>query len=823
MARSPKVVLTNLSLANDQLQGHFEGNKTKLSDSAKVSRTTVHKFFQGSGISESSFRKLCFALRLNFKEISLLETDPSSISSSSTASSNILSKTSQINESLFREVQEFCRQKIYSQDSFIRLLSGKEVGVDQLYVDVYLLERQERKHLKRLRDIAKELDLSEDRYALSKRIGNSKPSLDVANENPKLVICGKPGAGKTTLLKRLAIDWCHKKFQPHLIAILVELREIQDESWSLFKSIKDKMGFKDSGEAQKNFQEMLEGGSLLILMDGLDEVPTSKIRQKVNNEIERFSKSYPKNRFILTCRTQIMERIPDGFESMEVAEFDKEKSELFVLNWFKSSGKSEVEAEEIKGQYESAIKTNPDLRELTRTPVLLSLICLVLQDQGEIIPDKAWLYKKGIRLLLETWNREKQIEEWEIGSEIYQCLKIEDKEKLLIRIAGEKFDNYSETELPSFHLFQENEILNYLGHHLQIKSYEEGLSILKAIEAQSGILIERSDEIWSFSHYSFQEYFVVQWLAELGNEELLEKILLPLWQEKITEIVKSQQPADKLLKIVKIAIDKIVADSANIQSFLNWITRKSETEEKDLNDLHVRKFYFLIYINPFSLARARTRSRSNTVEKYLRLDSLLNVADNIHMTLSHKKFYDYSIDLAHGIVLDRARDQAIDRSISSASLHPYLDIDLDISVILGFAAILDEVPEIIVDLERYLNKVIVGNRKATIQLNVLKENLLNEYEGNRKSFLFWWRQNGSEWIRDVRSATIGIRDIGYDFQFSEEEVFRLQDYYELSNFLCDLLNIDGAINDRDRIEIEETFFLPWSSLQMRQPNNYKNP
>ena len=227
----------------------------------------------------------------------------------------------------------------------------------------------------------------------------------------------------------------------------------------------------------------LKQGKLLVLMDGLDEVPTNEFRSNVQNQLRQVSRDYPQNRFILTCRTQIMESIPDNFTSVEIAEFSPKQVEKFVQNWFKASGESETEAIEQWEKMSSAIANKPDLNELTVTPVLLSLICLVLQDEREIPADRAWLYKKGTKLLLNRWNDEKQIGDWEVGTRNYRELSIEDKESLLIEIAACKFEN-----LKNFVLFEQEELADQITQNHRVIAAKSSRSSAQNIEQVSTIL-----------------------------------------------------------------------------------------------------------------------------------------------------------------------------------------------------------------------------------------------------------------------------------------------------------------------------------------------
>jgi predicted NACHT family NTPase len=46
-------------------------------------------------------------------------------------------------------------------------------------------------------------------------------------------------------------------------------------------------------------------------------------------------------------------------------------------------------------------------------------------------------------------------------------------------------------------------------------------TFLKIFETETGLLIERSAGYWSFSHLTFQEYFVAQKILEIRMAKLL--------------------------------------------------------------------------------------------------------------------------------------------------------------------------------------------------------------------------------------------------------------------------------------------------------------
>ena len=76
-----------------------------------------------------------------------------------------------------------------------------------------------------------------------------------------------------------------------------------------------------------------------------------------------------------------------------------------------------------------------------------------------------------------------------------------------------------------------------------------------------------------------------------------------------------------------------------------------------------------------------------------------------------------------------------------------------------------------------------------------------------------WRElKGEAWTRQLREVMIEYRNIGYDWQFSDEQQQRLWQYYDANKLLVDCLNSDCYVSRDVRQEIEDTLLLPMNEI-----------
>jgi len=594
MARHSKQSISatkeGLQLANFALKKVCSGKKTILKDFAGVSRSRVQDFFAGKPVGIETFQAICKALEIeDWQNIAGLSNtiNPQPEQRSQESDLDI--------DALVREVRSHCCEAILDNYSKIRLLDDTRIDIDLLYVDVYVLEKLSSKRPASISGLLEGVEQREDyeRLTLGQR-QKRLPGQEIVQQFPRLMVLGKPGSGKTTFLRHLAVDCSKGKFFCDHIPVLIELRSIKEgNSFNLLNLIHQEFGLAQ----QEQTQQILNQGKAFILLDALDEV-SSQLRQSVRDQIYEFAKEYRKNRFVLTCRTQTTEYIADNLQPIEVADFDAEQVKTFARNWFTAIPETSGQGEEWTRRFVEKLEENQQICELAVTPILLSLTCLLFTAEQDLPTQQPELYEKGIDLLLKQWDRVREI------PRDYQQLSISDKQKLLSYLAFRKFE-----QPDNFILFEQNEIEGYIAEHLGIEA-EESETILKAIEAHHGLLIERAQGFWSFSHLTFQEYFTARKIVTSCNEyavddptlqALVSHLTEDRWREVFLLTVQMLDSPDVLLRLMKQKVNSLISNDKNLQLFFYWICFKSLTvffydKVTYYKSLAIRIFYFCLVL-----------------------------------------------------------------------------------------------------------------------------------------------------------------------------------------------------------------------------------
>jgi len=472
----------------------------------------------------------------------------------------------------------------------------------ELFVDVNILEELSSSRKSELDDLWQDFTTGMQGYSSNRsldRIGLGKErqrvsGLEVLAKNTNLMVVGKPGSGKTTYLQRVVTECNAGNLQAHRIPVLIKLREFVDDgrevAYSLERYLERCWRLSDA-----ETQLVLDRGRALVLLDGLDEV-TGEDGKKIAKEFKRFARAYPQVQVIVTCRTQSQESRFERFDYVEVADFDEPQVRAFAQHWFKTvmGDKSAGLARAQEFLEQLFLEENKPIRELAITPILLSLTCAVFHQTGKFYSKRSKLYEEGLELLLEQWDKSREIER----DEIYRDLSVERKLELLSYLAVKKF------EQPQYLLFEQAEVEGYIAEFLGIGQRDSRV-VLKAIEAQHGLLIERSQKIWSFSHLTFQEYCTAYYIGKYHSkiEELItKKINNNRWREVFILIPSMMKNSDVFFGLINNEI-KRSSEKSTIYNWLKWadqVASKSKVSVSHNARIALAIFLGTTFISVFS-------------------------------------------------------------------------------------------------------------------------------------------------------------------------------------------------------------------------------
>lgn len=737
-----------------------------LSGMAGCTRQTVSKFLAGQRIEKRIFQDICSELDLKWVELVEVETDESI---------NLLPNINQLVETVRTNIYD----SIQIQCGSMRVLDMTHpIDLNTIYTDVNILEKITGRQRLEYQDLMQNSSLENfDRFSLSRIQEAHIPALYAVDKYAKLMILGKPGAGKTTFLKSVALQCIEGRFKPELIPLFITLKDFAEagkqhslldytiqllNSYGIEPDTKSKKEYWSSlfDDSTTPVEFLLKQGKFLILLDGLDEITTADNSRRSLQQIKDFSNQFAKNIFTITCRIAAKEYVFEKFTEVEVSDFKDRQIATFSYQWFQS--KNDLFKAE---NFINKLQEEPGIRELASSPLLLTLLCLVFGESGSFPSNRSELYKEGLDVLLKKWDVNRNI----YRNNIYPSLSLKRKEDLLSQIAWNTFERGN-------YFFKQKEIERYITEYIRhlpnAKMEEEALqldseTVLKSIEAQHGLFVERARGIYSFSHLTFQEYFTARKIVTSANSDtLIKKVATHVndkrWREILLLTVGMLNNADLLLESIKKYIDSILSQDEKIQKFLVWVEQKSCSVKSRYKPASVRAYYFNLNFNlnldrtlESSLDRAFARSRSRIREFSFRLD--------FYLILTLQTDLDFTLALNRVIALSRLL--TVDHIELYNSLQHMKDI----------------LPDVLFD--------------------------------NRGNSIDWLKANDRDWINQLRKIAIEHRNIGHDWQFSEAQEKLLKQYYDANKLLIDCLNSDCYVSREVRESIESTLLLPISSIE----------
>ncbi len=376
-----------------------------------------------------------------------------------------------------------------------------------------------------LRDAEKQRDIRRQEYASQPL----RPVLEVTGDSTikRNVILGDPGSGKSSLLRFLALQWAlikdaNRRYTEPL-PLLIELREYNrwdcPNSKSFLRYLHEAQTWHRLN--QQTLDHLLkQQDRVMLLLDGLDEIFDSVQRERVLNDIHRFSNNYPQTTIILTSRVvgYKPQRLRDAeFRHFMLQDLDEKQIDTFLEKWHDVTFDKEEEAETKRERLSKAIKDSKSIAMLAGNPLLLTMMAILNRYQ-ELPRDRAELYSQASRVLLHQWDTERALADFPgLSAEIGLKEKID-----LLRCVA-KFMQQGPGGLAG-NIISESDLADLIEDYLQDElQFTQAKAVTRAVieqlRARNFILCFLGAESYAFVHRTFLEYFCATEIVHRFNVE----------------------------------------------------------------------------------------------------------------------------------------------------------------------------------------------------------------------------------------------------------------------------------------------------------------
>jgi len=357
----------------------------------------------------------------------------------------------------------------------------------------------------------------------------------------RAVILGDPGGGKSTLSLKLTFDIARSCFPassariPFLVVLRDYTKEFEAGKATMLQYLENICKSPYNLEPENGFVEYaLSSGRAFIIFDGLDELIDTSLRRKVVDLVESFAYKYPMTPMLVTTRKVGYEEAPLDhtlFNPVQLAQLDDVKVRTYADKWF--SLDNTIERNRREELSRSFFRDSRFVADLTRNPLMLSLMCGIYASENYIPANRPDVYKKCAELLFDKWDKQRGIVtplpfdahvKHAVNALAYSIYSHPDKQAGLTRdhlvrfvkefLLAKRFEDEDEAETAA------SQFVDFCTGRAWVLS---------------NVGSDTAQELYGFTHRTFLEYFAANQLVRLNPtadqlfEKLKEKIAHAEW------------------------------------------------------------------------------------------------------------------------------------------------------------------------------------------------------------------------------------------------------------------------------------------------------
>jgi len=411
---------------------------------------------------------------------------------------------------------------------------------------------------------------------------------DWLSRHNRSVILGEPGYGKSALLRVAALQLLNGLDEPFslpwhgLLPVWISFggfsAAVQRQNGLSLEDYFDQWLHQHGADSIRPlFRRAVKHGEILLLIDGLDEGQDLHAAQQATDRLSTFLSIRPIPA-VFTSRPRGYERVrPDGaWPLARLPFFDEAQIECFARAWFKHletpevSGErrpdwTEFSTEQRTKEFLKAIRANPRVMDLARTPLFCQLLIDVFRFSHHLPEQRIKVYDKVIELLLSE-HPAARVQAAGLPSPP-DTPRTDDMHEMLMRLAlhiqvdgGTGVISAKDCQAVFCDFLTDD--INGPGYS-PYEAQHKAKSVIEYAQTGLGLVVERAPNELGFFHLTVQEYLAAQamvrkeeqkqldWLAGVWDQSRWHEIVLAWFTIMGAELGKgiTQRAIDHLKRI----------------------------------------------------------------------------------------------------------------------------------------------------------------------------------------------------------------------------------------------------------------------------------
>ena len=322
-----------------------------------------------------------------------------------------------------------------------------------------------------------------------------------------MILSGTGGLGKSMMMRHILMLAINDYPKTKILPVFLLLKDFEQSDVDLVSFIHRKAAIFWPGLTRDMITSMLTEGTLLLLLDGLDEIH-SDFARRFEGALEELVDRYPKNHYILSSRPYNF-RAFTRFTVMRLEPFSKKQAIEMIRKLEFHPEEPEIKNKFLKELDRSLFKEHEDFASI---PLLLTLMMMTHAEYASIPSSLHEFYAQAFTTLAQKHDATKSS-----YHRIYRTGLTTDQfsssfaEFCYLTYCSQKF------ELTGLELSQFYQRMNFFQ---DLRNYKGTLDdYIYDLMVNLCLMYEENGK-YSFTHRSFQEYFCALFFSQLPDAAL---------------------------------------------------------------------------------------------------------------------------------------------------------------------------------------------------------------------------------------------------------------------------------------------------------------